>query len=264
MSDRLLSSLIGLAIAVVIMVCGMFWAFSRFGIWERLSIQDPVKTVLDSGIIGAKSLQKGPGGSSTADLRDTDRSTYKFNFAKAGNIDAQKLVYQGKNDYLSSMSEDIRDEALKSAISSKAEVADLLERLHRKFDEMVGYGNVDHFKPNAAGQTPETAKEAWDNILNRLTTQPDIYNQMAIATDDPDAKKDFANLASLTVIATDKRDAQALIYMHRIVHDLDYWVYNSPGSAKNPDKFGAAHAFKKAPTSQIKTIEAYIKSGGGS
>jgi hypothetical protein len=59
-------------------------------------------------------------------------------------------------------------------------------------------------------------------------------------------------------IANKKKDPFALVLAHRIMHDLDYWVYNTPGSANNPEKFGAANAFKDAPKSTVRIVEDFI------
>ncbi|WP_307544445.1 hypothetical protein [Paenibacillus sp. V4I5] len=41
--------------------------------------------------------------------------------------------------------------------------------------------------------------------------------------------RDMKNLSELTKIAHEKRDVQALLYMHHILHDIDYWGFLKDG-----------------------------------
>jgi hypothetical protein len=181
-------------------------------------------------------------------------SGYKFNRIGAFNINAQQVVYQGTEMSIAMLPQDVKVQALKSAISTHEESVAIISGIHEKWNETTGWKNIEDFSSTDA----TLAARAWVVTLTKLLTSPEMYGQMAEVNVSEDVKKDLNNVAALMKIAHEKRDPKALVYAHRIMHDLDYWVYNTPGSAQNPDKFGAAHAYKNPPKSTVANVEAFI------
>jgi hypothetical protein len=138
--------------------------------------------------------------------------------------------------------------SLELSITKHEDAVYLISNIHDKFNEMVGWDNDKKIFGD---------DQNWKTYLERNVLSPELYDRMAAVVASEDTKKDFANMAALARIAHVKHNVQALIEMHRIIHDLDFWVYNNPGSAK-PDKYGAAHAYKNPPKSTVANVEAFI------
>jgi hypothetical protein len=184
-------------------------------------------------------------------VTETVISGYKFN---SGNINGEKVVYQGTETSIALLPQDVKVQALKSALSSHEEAVAIISSIHDKWNETTGWGNIDRFDSSDASYTATL----WEDTLHKLATAPELYTQMASVIVSKDVKKDLNNVAKLMEIANKKKDPFALTLAHRIIHDLDYWVYNTPGSAKDPDKFGAANAYKNAPKSTVAIVEAFV------
>jgi hypothetical protein len=65
--------------------------------------------------------------------------------------------------------------------------------------------------------------------------------------------QDFKNVAALVDIVNTKKDAKAVDYTHRIIRDLDKWVYDNKRSSEEASHFGATHG------ANVGDIEEYIK-----
>lgn len=246
MNDNVKINLIGAGIAVAIFGALVVWGIAHLRGGATVIAEKP-------GTVSPVPIT-----ASTITASDTDLTAYKFNFTKAWNINAQTIVYQGKEQYLSNVPKEIRVQALKSAISTHEEAVYLVAFLHDKFNETVGWNNLDAFETEGIGHSEGAATYHWSLVLNRIFSQPETYLQMAAAVENADAKQDFENMAALVAIAADKKNVKALVYAHRILHDMDYWVYGNPGSVKEPDKYGAAHVYKEAPVSTVEEIERFI------
>jgi hypothetical protein len=248
MNEKMKFNLIGVGIAFTIVGLLTTWAFTSF---TRIDAQaTPTPTI---------STTESPPPRLTATLPPTPTpvtetviSGYKFN---SGNINGEKVVYHGIETSIAMLPQDVKVQVLKSAISTHEEAVAIISGIHDKWNETTGWGNIERFDSSDASYTATL----WEDTLNKLATAPELYSQMAAVIVGEDVKKDLNNVAKLMEIANKKKDPFALVLAHRIIHDLDYWVYNKPpSSSKDFDKFGAANAFKNAPKSTVGIVEAFI------
>jgi hypothetical protein len=252
MNEKMKFNLIGAGIAFVILGSLATWGITSFKHGMDAQVTPPPMPTISA-------LESTPPPRLTATLpptptpvTDTVISGYKFH---GSSINGEKIIYQGTETSIAMLPQDVKVQVLKSAISTDEESVEMISGIHDKWNETTGWGNINAF--SATGYGSDTAS-LWVATLTKLVTSAELYTQMAAVNVSEDVKKDLNNVAALMKIAHEKRDPKALVYAHRIIHDLDYWVYNTPGSAQNPDKFGAAHAYKNSPKSTVATIEAFI------
>ncbi len=98
----------------------------------------------------------------------------------------------------------------------------LLKTYHNQFNTWIGYGNESYFKNVVA----------WDSALSNEALNPLSYRQLAAKLASIQAIEiDLYRVSDLAEIANKTHDVQALIYMHRILHDLDLnYFHKTPGS----------------------------------
>lgn len=97
-----------------------------------------------------------------------------------------------------------------------------VEEFHQKFNTYICYENDKDYV------SPDSPK--WDEFLKRPELNPESYRELTKSLDGiQGAGIDLRRLADLATIAHEKHDVKALIYMHRILHDLDYWAFMQDG-----------------------------------
>lgn len=140
--------------------------------------------------------------------------------------------------------------ALLEAITTQEDVRTLLVYLHLRLNERgLGKGLDILESKSVEGQN------AWSDILNKHWMDPSFYERLSQVVDNKSVAADFTNIAALTIIAKNDHKAQAVDYIHQIIHDLDVWVYNNKVPGEEVSHFGIAHA--EAGT-RVKEVEQYI------
>lgn len=140
--------------------------------------------------------------------------------AQSGNTappPSEELVAQVKSSNLT-------DELVKRKIA----------QLHDGYNDILGWGNYKQFTH------VQTRAEAWEmyrntgHMANHVT-----FQELAESVTNEAVKQDLLTISKLVGIAVYREDVEALFYIHRILHDLDYWVFNDSDHA---DYYGASLA----------------------
>lgn len=119
---------------------------------------------------------------------------------------------------------DVTDESVKRQIA----------QLHDGYNDMLGWGNYKQFTHE------KTRAEAWEMYRNTGNMADNAAFQGLVENVTNEAvKQDLLTVYKLIDIAVYHEDVEALFYIHRILHDLDYWVFND---TENAEYFGASLA----------------------
>ena len=125
-----------------------------------------------------------------------------------------------------------------------------IRSLHASADFLLTGGKVDKY-------TVEN-EEGWTELLKADIMQiPNYERIIENFSVEPTIEQDMSNIIELVKIANDKRDLNALKYLHRILHDLDLFAY-PPSGQLSTDFWGATHTAPSELSKMLKEIETYI------
>lgn len=100
-----------------------------------------------------------------------------------------------------------------------------ISRIHSLLNELVGWNGYRNIR--------------WDDrdMFNDLL---DRAKNLKVNIIDNNLREDILNMIACIEIAIENRDADGLLYAHRIIHDLDYYVNgnNSDGNIYNVTTYG--------------------------
>ncbi|CAM4442346.1 hypothetical protein [Paenibacillus tarimensis] len=145
-----------------------------------------------------------------------------------------------------------RGERLAAVMELDLNTLDEIAWIHGVFNDRLGYGRWVKF-------TGKDRAPYWEEIKSTGLLNPEKYDQLAQRLADlKGAETDMARLRELALIADGKQDVDALKYMHRIVHDLDYWVCADEG---REDFWGATESFNSGEQYKngVRQIARYIE-----
>lgn len=127
---------------------------------------------------------------------------------------------------------------------------ELIRSLHLIADNYLTNGKIDKYA------TDNT--EAWDEILATDLLNEAKYEAIKTHLENiVGMADDMNNLLDLTVIAATNKDAEALRYMHRILHDLDLYAFRLAEKSQY-DFWGATQTAPAGSQAQYKEITSYI------
>jgi hypothetical protein len=94
-----------------------------------------------------------------------------------------------------------------------------VHQMHKKLNSLTGWGSINFFvdQSNPKWKEVEQLSESYGTQIEQLL--PLIADQ--------DLKRDLITFKGLLEIAAEEKLEVALRYAHRVIHDLDYWVFNS-------------------------------------
>jgi hypothetical protein len=128
----------------------------------------------------------------------------------------------------------------------------LLAKVHASMNDLVGWGHYKDFKDRNG-----TAWHYWDSDAS--TIKSDLQKAEAIvkksASQHSDLVKDLDNAIALVDVASETHNADALLYLHRVVSDLAQFAY---GHYTDYHAFGCTNLFHG---SNVAKVEQLIKSG---
>lgn len=126
----------------------------------------------------------------------------------------------------------------------------LIRELHAQADLLLLGSKMEKYA--------EGSDDGWGDILKSELLNAANYTSISKALEDEeDIVKDMDNLLVLQEIAVTQYEPNALRYIHRILHDLDFYGYPDPN--KNAyDYWGATHAVASSNPTQLDEINAYI------
>ncbi|WP_419872352.1 hypothetical protein [Candidatus Pristimantibacillus sp. PTI5] len=109
--------------------------------------------------------------------------------------------------------------------SSESRAVNTLKEFHAFFDLKLTDGGIDRFTPDN--------HEAWYEFLSSEVFNAQKYRNIGVElTEIQGLTIDMSNLSALVAIARDKQDPQSLVYMHRILHDLDLYAFPDEDTIK--------------------------------
>ncbi|SEO32296.1 hypothetical protein [Paenibacillus sp. OV219] len=189
---------------------------------------------------------------------DFELTRFKFNFYKAQNIDAFQVDYNDTRVLIGALPQADRTKALHSAISNREEAAKAIRYIHGNLNNTVGLYKNGYLETTGYGHSTQAAEQMKDGIFSpdSLTNHPELYIRLAEVIDNEKAAQDLRDVAALIQIGNAKRDIQAVIYAHRIIHDLDGYVFNRPDEGE--EEFGAARAANGVKPALLAEIAKYM------
>ncbi|WP_156816881.1 hypothetical protein [Salsuginibacillus kocurii] len=112
--------------------------------------------------------------------------------------------------------EDLSDEKLENE-----EVLDTIANVHRIWNDITGFAGHKEFL--------EEDSEAWEETESEMYQTFEIIEEAVETVNDyghDNLQHDLENFIDVASLATKERDHEALLYSHRIIHDLDV-VHNN-------------------------------------
>ncbi|AZN42127.1 hypothetical protein [Paenibacillus albus] len=159
-------------------------------------------------------------------------NNFEFDFRRSNSINAQKVLYNGELTSVALLPETDRNKAIASALSTPKEVAKALRIVHAKFDETLAaynHGAYDKkwegYQQNADGSLSLMPDNTYDE---RLTNQPYVYLRMADVIGNEKAADYLRNVAALVEISVKDKDVKAVLYAHRLIHNVDSFIVGRP------------------------------------
>lgn len=190
--------------------------------------------------------------SETQTAKYKDGSTFEYVVKKPlHSTEDVQLAYKGKGQPPDDLGEYINvSQSLYNAITTQNDVRSLLNYLHLRFNT-AGLGNgLESLK-----MTGVDGVNAWEGLQGKRWMDSQLYLRLAEVVDSKKVAEDFKNVAALVDIANTKKDALAVDYIHRILHDLDKWVYENASPGEEVSHFKATNSEKGE---QVAEIETYI------
>ncbi|WP_353894040.1 hypothetical protein PRVXH_000815 [Proteinivorax hydrogeniformans] len=106
-----------------------------------------------------------------------------------------------------------------------ATMSNYIAAIHDEINQIVGYGNYEIYEDNKAAVWNDLNEEMNEKLTVPIKKLKEKSDYKSMQTDLETAKK-------LLTYATKKRDVQGLIDAHRIIHDLDYFVFQGRTNKK--------------------------------
>lgn len=122
---------------------------------------------------------------------------------------------------------------LLTAIKKEDDVRSILKVAHEEINGRVLYNNETLLE--------DAENRTWDVIDLTPYMDERLYLRLAEVMNDDLFTADMRNAATLAKYAKDGRDVKALIYLHRIMHDLDNTDAYSKGFLVEEGYYGATH-----------------------
>jgi len=128
---------------------------------------------------------------------------------------------------------------------------ELIRSLHLLADNYLTNGKIDKYTADSSESwdaifaTDLFAKAKYESIITHLESVTGIT-------------EDMNNMLQLIDIATSTKDAEALRYMHRIMHDLDLYAFHLEGRSQF-DFWGSTQTAPASSQMQYKEITSYIE-----
>lgn len=101
-------------------------------------------------------------------------------------------------------------------VENTAAVHEMISNAHTLLNNITGFGNHEKYAD------PSSAE--WDKVITGLQAEANQVEK-ALEYADETVKEDLENFIQITRHAADSQDHTALLYSHRIIHDVDT-VYN--------------------------------------
>lgn len=103
------------------------------------------------------------------------------------------------------------------------DVRSLVRTTHNVLNDLVGWGRIGWFLPQTDWSWQKVHLLITAGFLDRVRHVTKVVQPETIG-------QDLEAFAKAVEIAYQRRDARMLILAHRIIHDLDYWVFSPEGS----------------------------------
>lgn len=162
----------------------------------------------------------------------------KYGLNKAEEVDSSQPVKYPAQHYMH------------DAESSEYKAIALIRSLHASSDFLLTGGKVEKYTIDN--------EDAWVELLKADIMQHSNYDRIIENfSAEPTIIDDMNNVKALVSIATTKKDLNALKYIHRILHDLDFFAYPPTGQLST-DYWGATHTAPSELSKMLKEIESYI------
>lgn len=127
--------------------------------------------------------------------------------------------------------------------STTKEATELVIELHNEMNNLVGYGAIKQFS--------DPHSDAWDRWNNSTVAGTD-FEALSLLFNDEEIQSDIVQLDKISEIVSLVHDDEGLRYIHRILHDLEYYVLNTGDPVTKRDHF---YVLASDPSVQGRVIE---------
>ena len=143
---------------------------------------------------------------------------------------------------------DVHNAAVLDSVQDSKAVAQYVSDIHDKLNTLACYTEPSLYSAEGAGWL--FLKQNMSIINGRLESIKPLVEAAAFL-------EDIDNLSALLNIALEQKEYDALVYAHRIIHDLDYYVFKSPLSLAEPsDNWGATVTLEGLNSSAKRWLDA--------
>lgn len=158
-------------------------------------------------------------------------------------VEASQSVETSKEAPQKEESTDQRTEKAEKAVASiKAEdlqtVKDSIHQMHEVLNQLLTYGGIKKY----VSQDDETWKVFTDPQSGLTAQFKSTVDELLPLIGDENLKLDLQTFQRFMEIATEMRLSISLAYAHRVIHDLDYWVFNSDADTDDVRDYWGATA----------------------
>ncbi|WP_158736213.1 hypothetical protein [Alteribacillus sp. YIM 98480] len=108
-------------------------------------------------------------------------------------------------------------------------VEETISEAHVLLNDITGYG--DHTKYSKVNNNIDAYEENWEDISLHLEKYSTLALEAAETIEDATLRKDVENFAALAWYAQETYNYDALLYSHRVIHDLDV-AFNNENKAR--------------------------------
>lgn len=138
------------------------------------------------------------------------------------------------NFHLSGTLDQAKFETLLDAIQNERDVRNVIGLIHDSLNERTGFGN---FRSLESPDAPN-----WHYLGMAPFMDKRLYVKLAEALPVSSFVKDLETAGELAEIANRDKNVKAVIYLHRVFHDLDYWAFEE--GAQGGDFWGVTESAK--------------------
>jgi len=141
----------------------------------------------------------------------------------------------------------VSSEAEAEQVENTAIVHEIISNAHNLLNNITGYGSHQKYQDSNSAE--------WDKIKKGLHSEANQVEK-ALEFADEAVKEDLENFVHITRYAADSHDHTALLYSHRIIHDVDT-IYND----KQKKTFNAARISSWSGSAK-RTVENLLNHAG--
>ncbi|TJY42738.1 hypothetical protein E5161_07810 [Cohnella pontilimi] len=151
-------------------------------------------------------------------------------------------------EYAAAITTEDQFTALLNAIDTQQKARYIVKKIHQSLNERTGFG---HYRALL-----KKSSSGWDSLQTASFMDDRLYAKLAEIIPEDKFVQDMNHAAALSNIAKKKHSVAALLYLHRIFHDLDYWAFRD--GSKGGDFWGVTETVKSDKADHVDEVTKFI------